>query len=315
MSMRTLPLLSLTLTAAVALTACETNSPQLDPELMTTYGHVVDNRGWAVGSRMDLDVSVNASGRTLDVVYESEDGAVIATDNWNSGPELMGPWDLMWGGGGYSYTYSSATVEEAGEFDLVVKTGRGKELERLTLTAAEPDDYALGVVLDDCPEFPDLVFKEQPTMLEDSWVMVAPAPVDANGDQLVGHFDFTTSSTGIDVEDWGGGYVDMTVGSGDFTVSFTVDGEQHDFDIKTASVEEIVSIEIADIPEKHGMTNESLLCAVGRTVDGTPVHGISPDWSTGWAAPTIHADNFATVDACFGDLCASWTGPDSGAVQ
>lgn len=315
MSMKALPLLSLSLTAAVALTACETNnSPQLEPQLMTSYGHVVDSRGWAVGSRMDLDVSVNAPGRTIVVAYESDDGVVIETDGWGSGPELPDPFSLMWGGGA-SYTYSSATVEGEGDFDLVVRTGRGKELERLSLTAAEPDGYALGVVLDDCPEFPDLVFKEQPTMLEDSWVMVAPAPVDANGDQLVGHFDFSTTSTGIDVEDWGGGYVDMTVGSGDFAVSFTIDGEIHSFDIKTASVEEIVSIEIADIPEKHGMTNESLLCAIGRTADGTPVHGIAPDWSTGWSSPTIHAENFSTVDACFGDLCASWTGPDSGAVQ
>jgi len=321
MSMRTLPL-ALTLTAAVALTGCDTGNPDLDPTLMTSYGHVVDSRGWAVGARMDLDVSVTAPGRTLVIGYQSDDGAVINTDGLGAygygediGIGAPSPWDLM-PGNSSSYTYGSAVVEEPGEFDLVITTGRGKELSRTPLVAAEPDGYALGVVLDDCPEFPDLVFKDQPTLLEESWVMVAPAPVDANGDQLVGHFDFTTTSSGLDVEDWGGGYVDMTVGGSDFDISFTIAGETYDFPVKTASADEIVSLEIADIPEKHGMTNESLLCAVGRTADGRVVHGISADWGQGWNTPTIHAENFATVDACFGSLCATWNGPDAGeAIQ
>ncbi len=307
---------TLPLAALLSLAACDTQPAEFDTELMTTYGHVVDDRAWAVGSTMYLEATVTGPRRNIVVDFESADGEVIAgtSDSYAGEGYIPGPWDLMYGPGlSSSYAYADAAVNEAGGFEIVVNTARGKEISRTPLMAEEPAGYALGVVLDDCPEFPDLVFREDPTMLEGSEVMLAPAPIGEGGDQLVGHFDFGTSGDGVEVDAWGGDYAYVTVGGDDFTLSFEIDGASHDFDIKTAGVEEIVEIEIADVPEKHGMANQSLLCVIGRTADGAPVHGIAPEWSTGWTAPTVHADNFSTVDACFGELCASWEGPDAGA--
>lgn len=237
------------------------------------------------------------------MTFEGADGEapVDTSDGYYDGgqasmlPSLFGGWASLDG-----------TVTGVGEFDAVVTGSLGRELERITLRAEEPASYALGVLLDDCPEFPDLVLREAPTFLEGAWVNLAPTPLDADGQQLIGRFDFDlTSDVGIEGA-WGG-----TIGqAGEGTVSVTIGDERHDFRVNSVSPADLVDLEIVALPEKHGYDGESLLCAVGHTADGRVVHGIDAQWSEGWTAQTIHAGHGESVEACFAGNCATWAGPD-----
>jgi hypothetical protein len=293
---RSVPLLALVLLAS----ACQ--EPDRPTTLRTGGYHIVDDRGWAVGS----DVTFSATsgfGGILSVELE-QDTDVIAEG---------GDVDLYWGGGEGMVT---GEVVAEGTFDLVVTNSFGVEQERVELPARDVDGYRLGVLLDDCPEYPDLVMQEQPTILAGASVNVAPAPVDADGNQLLGSFDFDVTNT-IDADadtdwegfesGWWGGYASLFVQqSGD--VTFTIDGQEHVFPVDVVDAADIVALEIAAIPEKHGVADESLLCALGVTADGRVVHGVDADWAGGGTAQTFHAPNDTSVQACFGGTCATWDG-------
>ena len=290
---RTLPFLALILVVS----ACE--QPDRPSMLRTGGYHIVDDRGWAVGSTVSFSAEGMMMGN-LSVELEQE-GAVIA--------EGGGSMDY-WGG---SSNWVSGEVVAEGTFDLVVTNGFGVEQERTELEAKAVNGYRMGVLLDDCPEYPDLVLQGQPTLLRGANVMVAPAPVDADGNQLLGTFDFTVSNT-IDNSDWSdyedewwGGYAALNVGqAGD--VTFTIAGEQHVFPVDTVSASDVIEIEIAAIPEKHGVADESLLCALGHTADGRIVHGIDASWSGAGTSQTFHAPNNTSVEACFDGKCVTWQG-------
>lgn len=271
------------------------------PGLLRTAGwHVVDDRGWAVGS----DVSFSADSMMMGAltVELEQDTEVISEGSVDTG----------W----YGAEGVSGVVAAEGEFDLVVTNQFGIEQERRTLAGSEISDFRLGVLLDDCPEYPDLVLNGEPTLLEGSTVNIAPAPVDADGNQLLGYVDYSISNT-ITEDVWGDEWEDFEGGAwqssyltvaqpGDIT--FTIDGVDHVFGVDTVSSDDVVELEIAAIPEKHGIHNESLLCALGKTADGRIVHGINADWSGQGVRQTIHAENSATVEACFDGKCATWNG-------
>ncbi len=278
-------------------TACQ--QPDRPSMLRTGGYHIVDDRGWAVGS-------------TLSFSAESTFGGMVGVD-LEQDTEVISE-----GGAGYEYwgggdNWVSGEVVAEGSFDLVVTNSFDVEQERTQLEASAVDGYRMGVLLDDCPEYPDLVLDGQPTLLSGATVSVAPAPVDADGNQLLGNFDFSVSSTIDDNEwsdfedDWWGGYASLNVQqAGD--VTFTIDGDEHVFPVDMVSASDVVEIEVAAIPEKHGVANESLLCALGRTEDGRVVHGINASWSGGGTSQTIHAPNDTPVEACFDGKCATWDG-------
>ncbi len=271
-------------------------------ELKTSGGHILDSRAWALGSTVGLNANTSAP-RGLTMTIEGKDGiepidtstGYYGGSDATSMPSIFGGWASIDG-----------TVTEVGEFDVVVTGSLGREIERVTMQTEEPVDYALGILLDDCPEFPDLVLWDAPTFIEGSYVNLAPTPLDASGQQLIGHFDYELESDlGLEGT-WGG-----TIGTaGEGTVTVTVGDVVRDFQVNTVTAAEVVELEILGLPEKHGYAAESLLCAVGKTADGRLVHGIDADWSKGWTAQTIHAENGESVSACFAGNCATWNGPD-----
>ena len=290
---RTVPFLAL----LFVVSACQ--EPDRVTTLRTGGYHIVDDRGWAVGSIVSFSADGSMVGN-LDIVLEQDDAVIAQGD---------GAVDY-WGG---SSNWVSGEVVAEGAFDLIVTNSFGVEQERTSLQTKVIDGYRMGVLLDDCPEYPDLVLEGQPTLLQGATVNVAPAPVDADGNQLLGTFEFSASSTidnseWSDFEDgWWGGFATLNVGqTGD--VTFTIDGEQHVFPVDTVSAADVIEIEIAAIPEKHGVADQSLLCALGRTADGRVVHGINADWSGGGVSQTIHAPNNSAVEACFDGKCTTWDG-------
>ena len=91
----------------------------------------------------------------------------------------------------------------------------------------------------------------------------------------------------------------------------TVQGETHGFDVRTVSPEDIVAVGIDGQAEKHGYEGQSLLTVFGETADGERVYGVAAQWSgaeNGFATEStwIHAAQGELVDACLGDLCATW---------
>jgi len=305
------PVLALAIAASLA--GCD-QQPAGDVEVQTIGGHILDSRGWAVGSNLGVS-AYSSTARQLRIGFESPDGDEIVTESWNSSTAGGGfdMWDMMdmmnpMGGG---WADAEVDVIAEGDIDVVVLDGRGNELERIPLEAKPIADYELGIVLDDCPEFADLVIRDDnPAFLAGSEITFMPAPLDDQGQHLIGHVDWTVDSSdfSLDSEYGWGGYEWMGIDeSGSMTL--TLDGESKTFTIDAIETADLVSLEIVDLPEKHGIDNQSLLCAIGRTADGREVHGIDAEWNSGWTSQTIHADDNEMVEACFGDLCASWAGP------
>lgn len=277
-----------------------------EPELMTSGGHIVDSRAWAVGTEIRLQPSWDM-GFPARVRLEG-DGVVESAVPIQNGV-------LVADGGGLS----SATIVGEGSFDAVLVSATGEELSRTTLQASEPDGFALGLVLDDCPEFPDLLLSgagEESRFIDGAQVTVALAPVDAEGRQLLGHFDYAASGDGvIDYGlDWGSG-----LGVGDTTLPlisvggvrpgelvFTAFGEDHRFPIGTVSADEIDGLDIHAQAEKHGADGESLLTVLGLEKGGAPIAGVDATWSTGGLGPFTHASSGSTVEACVGETCVNW---------
>jgi hypothetical protein len=285
------------------LAACDGPTPEVS--LTTSGGHIVDSRAWAVGSRIGL----SASWGTPDVAavrLESENRESVLGNtefNWRE-DRSYGP------AAGAGYATMSGTIGRAAEFDAVVVDGLGREYERFPLTSEEIADVRLGVALDDCPEFADVVLPEENVFIEGSELMVYPAPVDADGNHLLGGIDFSLEGDGITVGyGWGEGVqsypVSVQIGSGG-ALSMDIGGEPHRFEVRTVAREDIVGVGIAAQAEKHGYEGESLLTVFGLTEDGDEVHGVLADWSLGGQGAWVHAPDGAVVDACVGDICATW---------
>jgi len=308
--MRTASLLA----ASSLLVACQ--APSADVTLSTTGGHIVDARGWAVDSRMGISASWGE--RTLgSLAFESADGTAVLDED-TSWVEQLGMIDLPYGAG---YASKSGVVTRATDFDLRVVTPSGEDLTRVPMTSSEVDTIALGVALDDCPEFADLVMPDDAVLLEGTELMVYPAPLDADGNHLLGGLDFTIDSDDLEVDAYGWGYgagdafsypTYVTVG-GDASLSLGVAGDSYGFAIDTVRPEDIVAVGIDAQAEKHGFEDESLLTVFGETADGRKVFGVEAAWSgadsSSWNSDVsawVHARAGEVVDACIGDLCATW---------
>jgi hypothetical protein len=298
------------LSLAALVVGCTGPVGQSELEIKTGGGHVLDDRAWAVGS----DISISAQGTALgatSVAFESEGDRVIVEndDNFYGGLSLPSLFPGM-----DEYRFSYGTVAREGDFDIVVDDGWGNETLRLAATTREVDDVALGVALDDCPEFADFVFDpdSSPAVLEGSTVTLTPAPLDDEGNPLVGTVDVTWD-TDLDnradawgLDDWGSLLtVDITESG---FVSLAVGDTVREFEILAVSEDDLSDIHILAMPEKHGEESASLLSVVGTTADGQLVHGLTPEWSTGASGQTVHAENSAPIEACFGGLCTTWDG-------
>jgi hypothetical protein len=280
-------------------------------EFKTSGGHLLDDRGWAVGSAISISAGSPMMGAAR-VGFESDDGVISENDPGYGGGFMLPP--LFPGMNEYRYAYG--TVEAEGDFDIVVQNGSGSEIARVSSSASEIDDYALGVALDDCPEFADFVFDRDatPAVLEGSLLTFTPAPLDAEGNPLVGAVEVTWETDLPGWEDeWGyaseGMFLTVEVGEAG-TITMTIDDEVHEFEILTVPQDELAELQILSMPEKHGEVERSLLSVVATTEDGRIVHGLTPTWSSGALGQTVHADNNSSVEACFGDLCATWEGTD-----
>ena len=291
----------LVLALATAVTGCDTQ-PTGDAELKTLGGHVLDTRGWAVGSTLGVS-AYSDTARRLQIGFESPDGDEIVDETWNSNAGLPDMWDMMGSMSPFGGGWADAEVDviAAGDIDVVVLNGRGNEIERMPIEAKPITDYQLGVVLDDCPEFADLVVREdEPVFLAGSEIMFMPAPLDDQGNHLIGHVDWSVDSSDFNLDgeySWGG-YEWMGIDAAG-SLTMTVAGETKTFFLDAVEAADLVSLEIVDLPEKHGVADQSLLCAIGRTADGRQVHGIDADWGSGWTSQTIHADDNQQVEACF----------------
>ncbi len=293
--------------------ACTGAAGQSSLELKTSGGHVLDDRDWAVGS----DIGISATGIMLgtnEVIFENEGDPVVVenTDPMYGGFAVP---SLFPGMGEYRYNYG--TVEREGEFDIVVADGWGIERGRVSTAAREVDDVALGVALDDCPEFADFVFDREstPALLEGSTVTLTPAPLDADGNPLVGTVDvswdtdLTTWNDDWGLEAWGTMLTVEITESGSVTMDLG-DGVSREIEVLAVDEDELADLHILAMPEKHGEADASLLSVVATTDEGRVVHGLTPQWSTGGTTQTVHADNGSPVEACFGGLCATWEGPE-----
>lgn len=303
------------LAAASLLVACQ--APTADVTLSTTGGHIVDSRGWAVGSRMGIAASW--SERTLgSLALTTPDGSSLLDED-TSWVEQLGMVEMPFGAG---YASVSGVVTQATDFDLRVVSPGGDDLVRVPMTSSEVDTVALGVALDDCPEFADIVLPEDAVLLEGTELMVYPAPLDADGRHLLGGLDFTIESDGLQVDayDWGFGagdafsYPTYVTVDGDASLSLGVAGDSYGFQIDTVSPDAIVAVGIDAQAEKHGFEDESLLTVFGETADGRKVFGVEASWSgadaSSWNSPVsawVHAHAGEVVDACIGDLCATWS--------
>ncbi|GEM_PF-2337169 len=289
---------------------CTSVEGQSSLELKTSGGHVLDDRNWAVGS----DIGISAQGAMLgsnEVTFENEGDPVVVE---NSDPFYGGMAIPSLFPGMDEYRYSYGTVEREGDFDIVVADGWGIERERVSTSAREVDDVALGVALDDCPEFADFVFDRgsSPALLEGSTITLTPAPLDDEGNPLVGTVDVTWDtdltnwSDDWGLESWGSFLTVEVTESG--SVSMDIGDASREIEVLAVSEDELAELHILAMPEKHGEENHSLLSVVATTDDGRVVHGLLPEWSNGGVSQTVHADNDAPMEACFGGLCATWDG-------
>lgn len=300
---------SLVLASASLLLACQGTTP--DVALSTTGGHIVDSRAWAVGSRIGI-AATWGSPEMGTLAFQTTDGESLMQEDvrW-ADRELQG---TPWGAG---YATRAGIVAQETEFDVVVLGPAGREFSRQTLQTSEIDSMQLGIALDDCPEFADLVIPADAVFLEGIDVMVYPAPLDADGNHLLGGLDFEITGDGSNLDDWGWGGeaglswpTSVSLGQGG-SISMTVQGETHGFAMRTVSADDIVSVGIDAQSEKHGYADESLLTVFGQTVDGERVYGVAADWSgaandLGTQSTWIHAVQGEQIDACLGDICATW---------
>lgn len=301
---------SLLLASASVLLACQGPAPEVT--LNTTGGHIVDSRAWAVGSRIGIAAS-----------WDGPQMGTIAFTTPN-GDSLLQE-DVRWADRGFEgtpigagYASRAGIISQETAFDVRVLALDGRELSSTTIQTEQVSSIALGVALDDCPEFADIVIPDDAVFLEDTELMVYPAPLDADGNHLLGGLDFELTGDGPSLDDWGWGGetgvswpTNMILGEGG-TIAITIDGETHGFAVRTVTAEQIVSVGIDAQNEKHGFEDESLLTVFGQTANGERVYGVSATWSgasSAWNRPEstwAHAQAGELVDACIGELCATW---------
>ena len=284
------------------LAACQ--GPTAPVSLTTGGGHIVDGRSWAVGSQISLNASWNspeaAQLRWSGDVVTSPDAEDVDWRERMMFPALPSP----------GWASASGVVSQEGDFSADVVTGVGSALDSVPLQAEEVDGWRLGLALDDCPEFADLVMQDDPAVIEGSQIMVIPAPVNAAGEGMMGGFEFFVDSPDLELpwgggEGWGGSPIAVTVGQ-DGIIEMDVVGESFSFPIHTVTAEEVVAMTIASQAEKHGEEDSSLLVAVGLTAEGRQVHGVSAQWSNGGQGVWTHAENGQSVEACLGEACSTW---------
>lgn len=297
---------TLSLTALAALLAGCPMDYSLTGEVTTSGGHIVDGRSWAVGTEIRLS-STAADGM---VRLEGAEGVLEEAPAFRYGMPV-------------SSGQVSARIVGEGDFDVVVTAPGGGERSRTTLRAEEPSSWALGLVLDDCPEFPDVLLNEEGTesrFVDASTTMVALAPVGADGGQLLGHFDYEVEGLGV-TDGWGlGDFGDVPAmethvtlplttfeATGADELVFTAFGQEHRFPVSVVAVEDIAAARIVGQAEKHGIDGELLLTVLGMNKSGGPIAGAEATWSNGYVGSYAHAADGSEVEACIGDACTSWS--------
>ncbi len=299
---------SLVLASVSLLLACQGTAP--DVTLSTTGGHIVDSRAWAVDSRIGLSASWDTP-ELATVHFETPNGESLVQEDvrW-ADREISLPF-------GSGYANRAGVIAQATDFDVVVMDPSGREFARQSLRTAEVADIALGIALDDCPEFADVVVPDDAVFLEGTELMVYPAPLDADGNHLLGGFDFQVSGDVPTLDGWDLGAdfgvswpTSVSLGEGG-SLDMTLQGETHGFAVRTVRPEDIVAVGISAQAEKHGNDDEALLTVFGETADGARVFGVAAQWSGsldafGSQSTWIHAREGEVVDACVGALCATW---------
>lgn len=263
-------------------------------ELQSPDGGSLDGV-WAVGST--LDISASTSGVAIpQVVLEGD--AVFE----NAGP--------FWGGVG------STKILEPGAFTIKAVGIGGNELSSVSTSAEFPAAFRLGYAYNDEPRV-NFAFPDPLVVVQDGYAPIGLTGVDASGTPLRGWFPVTdyTYTGGLDVWGWRDHKVDLQPYSSGDDGSITIydeEGSPRTFSITIVPRSAIVALEIMELPHgRDAWSEDPIVFAVGRTVDGTAVFGLDVEWNgQDWANGTDRVSEWRDepTTACFNGICGQYAG-------